>query len=91
MSSAWRSIVAFSALLLSSAVGLSSLLVAFHANRLPEGAAKYSFAMTSSRVGFATSALALVLSFIGKGPACFPSALASFGLASLWIIALLGY
>lgn len=80
---AWRSIVAFSALILASAIGLSVLLVAFHANSLPEGASKYSFAVASSRFGFAASMLALALALVGKGPVCLPAALASFGLASL--------
>jgi hypothetical protein len=34
----WRSILAFAALILVSAIGLSVLLVAVHANSLPEGA-----------------------------------------------------
>ena len=87
----WRSIIAFSALILASAIGLSVLLVAFHANSLPEGAAKYSFAVASSRFGFAASALAVVFSLVGKGPVCLPAALASFGLASLWMIAIVAY
>jgi hypothetical protein len=88
---AWRSIAAFSALILASAIGLSVLFVAFHANSLPEGAAKYSFAVASSRFGFAASGLALVLSLVGKGPVCLPAALASFGLAALWGIAVITY
>ena len=83
---AWRSILAFSALALVSAIALSVFLVAFHSNSLPEGAAKYAFATASSRLGFVASALAFVLSLAGKGRVCLPVALASFGLGSLWII-----
>ena len=67
------------------------MFVAFHANRLPEGAAKYSFAVASYRFGFAAFTLALVVSLVGKGPVRLPAALASFGLASLWVIAFVSY
>ena len=87
----WRTVLAFSDLILVSAIGLSVLIVAFHANRLPEGDAKYAFAVASSRLGFWASATALLLSLVGKGPVCAPVALASFGLAALWVIALLTY
>ena len=83
---AWRSILALVALILVSVIGLSVLLVAFHANSLPEGSGKYAFALASSRRGFAASLLALVLSLVGKGPVCSPVALASLGFACLWII-----
>ena len=86
-----RSIAAFLALILTSAIGLAVLFVAVHANSLPEGAAKYSFAVASYRFGFAASALALVVSLVGKGPVRLPAALASFGLASLWVIAFITY
>jgi hypothetical protein len=88
---AWRSILAFAALILVSAIGLSVLLVAIHANRLPEGAGKYAFALASSRYGFAASLLALVLALVGKGRVCSPVALASCGLACLWVIAIVMY
>lgn len=88
---AWRSVLAFSALILVSAIGLSVLLVVFYANSLAEGTSKYSFAVASSRFGFLASALALILSLVGKGPVCSPVALASFGLGSLWVIALATY
>ena len=87
----WRTIVAFSDLILVSAIGLSVLMVAFHANRMPEGNAKYAFAVASSRLGFWASASALILSFVGKGSVCTPVALASFGLAALWVFGLLMY
>jgi hypothetical protein len=88
---AWRSVLAFSGLILVSAIGLFVVLVFFYANSLPEGAAKYSFAVASCRFGFFSAALALVLSLVGKGPVCAPVALASFGLGSLWVIALAMY
>lgn len=87
----WGSVLTFAALILVSAIGLSVLLVAFHENRLPEGGGKYAFALASSRHGLASSLLALVLSLVGKGPVCFPVALASFGLACLWVITLVMY
>ena len=87
----WRSIVAFSALVLASVIGLSVFLVAYHANGMPEDGTKYSFAIASSRLGFATSVLAVLLAVLGKGPVRLPAALASFGLAALWIIAVITY
>jgi hypothetical protein len=87
----WRSILAFCDLILVSAIGFAVLLVAFHSNRLPEGDAKYAFALASSRFGFWASAAAFVLSLAGKGPVCAPVALASLGLAALWVIALVMY
>jgi hypothetical protein len=86
----WRSVLAFSGLIVVSAVGLFVVLVLFYANSLSEPA-KYSFAVASSRFGFLASALALLLSLVGKGPVCAPVALASFGLASFWVIALAMY
>ena len=88
---AWRSILAFSALILVSAIGLSVLLVAVHANSLPEGDAKYSFALASCRLGFFASVLALMLSLVGKGRVRLPVTLASLGLGCLWIIAFAMY
>jgi hypothetical protein len=67
------------------------LFVISRANGLPEGPMKYSFALTASRIGFKASAVALVLSVIGKGPVRPPAALASLGLAALWIIAIVTY
>ena len=87
---AWRSVLAFSGLILVSAIGLFVVLVFFYANSLPEPA-KYALAVTSSRFGFLASALALLLSLVGKGPVCAPVALASFGLGSFWVIALAMY
>jgi hypothetical protein len=87
---AWRSVLAFSGLILVSASGLFVVLVFFYANSLREPA-KYSLAVTSSRFGFVASALALLLSLVGKGPVCAPVALASFGLGALWVIALAMY
>ena len=86
----WRSVLAFSGLILISAIGLLVAFVFFYANSLSEPA-KYSFAATSCRVGFRASLLALVLSLVGKGRVCAPVALASFGLGSLWVIALALY
>jgi hypothetical protein len=74
----WRSILAFSGLALSSVVGLSVFLVVAQANGMPEGTTKYSFALASSRVGFTTSVLSLLLALVGKGPVRLPAALASF-------------
>ena len=88
---AWRSVVAFAGLIIVSGIGLSVLLVAFHANSLPEGSGNYAFALASSRHGFAASVLALVLSLVGKGPVCSPVALASLGFACLWVIVLVMY
>jgi len=87
----WRRIAVFLALTLASIIGLSVLFVASHLNDLPEGSTKYSFAAAASRIGFKTSAVALVLSMIGKGPVRLPAALASVGLAALWIIAIVMY
>jgi hypothetical protein len=87
---AWRSVLAFCGLILVSAIGLFVVLVFFYANSLPEPA-KYALAVTSSRFGFLASALALLLSLVGKGPVCAPVALASFGLGSFWVIALAMY
>jgi len=87
----WRSILGFSGLILVSAIGVSVLLVAFHANSLPEGDGKYAFAVASSRFGFRASVVALILSLVGKGRVCAPVALASLGLAALWVIALITY
>lgn len=87
----WRAVLAFSSLVLVSTIGLSVLLVASYANRLPEGDAKYAFAVGSCRFGVWASAAALILSLVGKGRVCAPVALASFGLAALWVIALVTY
>jgi hypothetical protein len=87
----WRRIAVFLGLSLASIIGLSVLFVISHANGLPEGPTKYSFALAASRIGFRASAVALVLSVIGKGPARLPAALASVGLAALWIIAIVTY
>jgi hypothetical protein len=57
-SPAWRYAVAFLGLAIASAIGLSVLFVASHCNGLPEGPIKYSFALASSRFGFAASAFA---------------------------------
>jgi hypothetical protein len=86
----WRSVVAFSGLILASGVGLFVVLVLFYANSLSEPA-KYSFVVASSRGGFLASAVALVLSLVGKGRAGAPVALASFGLGSFWLITLAMY
>ncbi|HLZ40550.1 MAG TPA: hypothetical protein VKQ11_06300 [Candidatus Sulfotelmatobacter sp.] len=90
MSPTWRSVLAFSGLILVSAIGLFVAFVFFYANSLPEPA-KYSFAVTSSGFGFLASALALLLSLVGKGRVCAPVALGSFGLGSFWVIALATY
>ena len=87
----WRRIAVFLALTLASIIGLSVLFVTSRANGLPEGPTKYSFAVAASRIGFRASAVALLLSVIGKGPARLPAALASLGLAALWIIAIVTY
>ncbi len=87
----WRSVLAFSDLILVSAIGLSVLVVAFHSNGMAEGDAKCAFAVASSRFGFWASAAALVLSLAGKGPVSAPVALTSIGLAALWVIALTTY
>jgi hypothetical protein len=87
----WRRISVFFALTLASIIGLSVLFVVSHANDLPEGPTKFSFAAAASRIGFRASAVALVLSVIGKGPVRLPAALASLGLAALWIIAIVTY
>jgi len=78
-------------LALASVIGNSVLFVTSHANELPEGPTKYLFAIASSRLGFAASAVALVLSPVGKGPLCLPASLASFGLVALWVIAANAY
>jgi hypothetical protein len=77
-------------LTLASAIGLSVFFVMSHANDLPEGP-KYLFAMASSRLGLKASAIALVLSLVGKGPARLPASLASLGLAAFWVIAAITY
>jgi hypothetical protein len=87
---AWRSIIAFAGLILVSVIGLFVVLVILYGNSLSEPA-KYSFAVTSSRIGFRASVLGLVLSLVGKGRVCAPVALASFGLVSLWVIGLAMY
>ena len=87
----WRSILSFSALVLVSAIGLSVLVVASHANSLPEGDAKYSFALASCRFGFFASILALGLSLVGRGRLRLPVALPSLGLGCLWVIAFAMY
>jgi hypothetical protein len=87
----WRRTAVFASLMLSSFVGLFVLFVMTRANGLPEGPAKYSFAMASGRSGFAVSIFALLLSLLGNGPARLPASLASFGLAALWIVASLMY
>jgi len=90
-SPAWRYATAFLGLVLASTIGLSVLLAASHANGLPEGPTKYSFALASGRFGFAASALALALSLAGKGPVRLPASLASLGLAALWITEVITY
>lgn len=87
----WRGVLAFCGLILVSGIGLSVLMVAFHSNRMPEGDAKYAFAVASARLGFWTSVSALSLSAIGKGRVCAPVALASISLAALWVIGLVMY
>jgi hypothetical protein len=87
---AWRSILAFCGLILVSAVGLLVLAGFLYVNSLPEPA-KYTSAVMFSRLGFLASALALLLSLVGKGRVCAPTALASFGLASFWVIAIAMY
>ena len=87
----WRRITVLLGLTLASVIGLSVLFVMSHANDLPEGPTKYSFAIASSRLGFKASAIALVLSLAGKGPARLPASLASLGLAALWVIAAITY
>jgi hypothetical protein len=87
----WRRAIVFAGLILASFVGLFVLFVMAHANGLPEGPTKYSFAMVSGRRGFAASILALVLSLLGKGPVRLPASLASSGLAALWIVASITY
>lgn len=87
---AWRSILAFCGLILISAIAAFVVFVFFYANRLSEPA-KYSFAVASSRVGFLTSILGLLMSLVGKGRVCTPVALASFGLGALWVVALAMY
>lgn len=48
----WRTVLAFCDLILVSTVGLFVFAVALYANHLPEGNAKYAFAVASSRLGF---------------------------------------
>lgn len=86
----WRSVLAFSGLILISGIGLFVVLVLFYANSLSEPA-KYSFAAASSRGGFLASAVALVCSLAGKGRVCAPVALASCGLGAFWVVALAMY
>lgn len=86
----WRSILAFCGLVLISAVGLWVVVVFFYVNSLSEPA-KYTSAVKFSSLGFLASALALLLSLVGKGRVCAPVALASFGLASFWVIAVAMY
>jgi len=88
---AWRRIAAFSGLTLASSIGLSVLFVAFHANGLPEGPTKYSFAIAADRLGFAASAIALALSLVGNGPVRLPASLASLSLAALWVFTAITY
>jgi hypothetical protein len=88
---AWRCIAVLLGLTLASVIGLSVLTVAYHSNGLPEGATKYSFAIAASRLGLAASAIALVLSLVGKGPVRLPASLASLDLAALWVFAALTY
>ena len=83
----WRYFVAFIGLALASAVGLSVLFVIGHVTGMPEGEARYTFAMKSSARGFVTSVFALLLSLIGKGPVRLPAAIGSFGLAAFWFLA----
>ena len=90
VSPGWRSVLAFSSLILVSGIGLFVVFLFFYANSLPEPA-KYALAVTSSRCGFLASAVALLLSLLGKGPVCAPVALASFGLGTFWVIALAMY
>jgi hypothetical protein len=73
----WRSILAFSGLILVSAIGLFVVFVFVYANSVPEPA-KYSLAVMSSRCGFLASVFGLVVLLVGKGPVCAPVALASF-------------
>jgi hypothetical protein len=87
----WRRIAVLLGLTLASVIGLSVLFVMSHARDLPEGPTKYSFAMAASRLGLKTSAIALVLSLVGKGPVRLPASLASLGLAALWVIAAITY
>src|SRR5260370_40841279 len=70
VSPAWRSVLAFSGLILVSGIGFRGAGV-LCANSLPESA-KYALAVTSSTFGFLASALALLLSLMGKGPVCAP-------------------
>jgi hypothetical protein len=87
----WRYVVVILALTIASVVGLSVLFVISHVSGMPENEMKYSFAMKSSARGFVASAIALLLSLIGKGPVRLPSSLASFGLAAFWMVAALLY
>lgn len=87
---AWRSILAFCGLILVSAAGLFVVVVFLYVNSMSEPA-KYTSAVTFSVLGFFASAIALLLSLVGKGPVCAPVALASFGLASFWVIAIAMY
>ena len=87
----WRYVAVILALTIASVVGLSVLFVISRVNGMPESETRYSFAMGSSALGFVASAIALLLSLIGKGPARLPSSLGSLGLAALWIVSALLY
>jgi len=87
----WRRIAVFLGLTLASAIGLSVLFVSSHANALPEGPTKYSFALETSRRGLEASAIAFVLSLLGKGPVRLPASLASLALAALWVFFVITY
>jgi hypothetical protein len=87
----WRYVAVILGLTIASVVGLSVLFVISHVSGMPESETRYSFAMKSSARGFVASAIALLLSLVGKGSVRLPSSLASFGLAALWIAAALLY
>ncbi len=85
----WQSIAAFSGLAIASVVGLFALFVVFYGSRVSE-AMHETFVLASCRAGFWLSAIAFLLSLLGKRPVRLPAALASVGLVAFWVIAVWG-
>jgi hypothetical protein len=82
----WRRIAALSGLVVASVDGLSAVYVFIHLRTITNFFGAFGFGLDALYFGLASSALAVILSLLGKGPARLPALLASLCLVAYWFM-----